>query len=165
MNGVIGLHITIVSVGKIKEAYLKDGVAEYTKRLSHYCSLSIKEVSDESAPDNLSEAEIKRVKEREGTRILKHVTEGMYIIVLDSGGVMLTSEAFSSKLQELSLEGKSNLCIIIGGSLGISVNVLKRADFTLSFSKMILPHQLIRLVLLEQIYRAYRIARNEPYHK
>ncbi|NCU17184.1 23S rRNA (pseudouridine(1915)-N(3))-methyltransferase RlmH [Pallidibacillus pasinlerensis] len=159
------MKITIVSVGKLKEKYLKMGIDEYTKRLKGYTKVEIVEVADEKAPENLSEAEMKEVKRKEGERILAHVHPDSYVITLEIQGKLLSSEELAAKIDELSIHGKSHFTFIIGGSLGISEEVQKRSNFALSFSKMTFPHQLIRLILLEQIYRAFRINRNEPYHK
>lgn len=159
------VQISLIAVGKIKEKYLINGIAEYTKRLTRYCSLRVFEVADEKAPENLSESDMTAVKDQEGERILKQIKEGMYVIVMDLEGKMLSSEAFAAKIEQLSLQGNSQLALIIGGSLGLSNAVLQRADEKISFSKMTFPHQLMRLILLEQLYRAYRINRNEPYHK
>ena len=159
------MHITILSVGKIKEKYLKDAVAEYTKRLSKYCKLEIIEVADEKTPDQASEAVENSIRTKEGERILKHIKEDMYVITLEIGGKMLSSEELSAKLEELGLKGKSNVAFVIGGSIGLGEEVLARSDYALSFSKMTFPHQLMRVILLEQIYRSYRIIHREPYHK
>jgi 23S rRNA (pseudouridine1915-N3)-methyltransferase len=159
------VQISLIAVGKIKEKYLINGIAEYTKRLTRYCTLRVFEVADEKAPENLSESDMTAVKDQEGERILKQIKEGMYVIVMDLEGKMLSSEAFAAKIEQLSLQGNSQLALIIGGSLGLSNAVLQRADEKISFSKMTFPHQLMRLILLEQLYRAYRINRNEPYHK
>ncbi|MTI66289.1 MAG: 23S rRNA (pseudouridine(1915)-N(3))-methyltransferase RlmH [Firmicutes bacterium] len=159
------MNITIISVGKIKDKYLKLGLKEFEKRLSSYCKLKVIEVNDERAPENLSETEIKIVKDKEGERILKKLNNTTYVIALDIKGKNISSEDFSKKLDELALRGSSNITFIIGGSLGLSEKVLKKAKFKLSFSKMTFPHQLMRLILLEQIYRAFRISRGEPYHK
>lgn len=159
------MNITVISVGKLKERYLKDGIAEYTKRLSRYCSLNLIEVADEKAPENLSDNDMILVKEQEGERILKHVKDSMYVIALDLEGKMHTSEQFADKLEKLSLQGNSQIVLIIGGSLGLSDGVLGRSNEKISFSKMTFPHQLMRLILLEQVYRAYKINKNEPYHK
>lgn len=159
------MNITVISVGKLKEKYLKDGIAEYTKRLSRYCSLNLVEVADEKAPENVSEYDMIQVKEREGERILKQVKAGMYVIALDLKGKMHSSEEFANKLEKLALQGNSQVAFIIGGSLGISDDVLLKSDEKVSFSRMTFPHQLMKLILLEQVYRSYRINRNEPYHK
>ncbi|MTI70325.1 MAG: 23S rRNA (pseudouridine(1915)-N(3))-methyltransferase RlmH [Firmicutes bacterium] len=159
------MNITIISVGKIKDKYLKLGLKEFKKRLSSYCKLKVIEVNDEKAPENLSKTEIKMVKDKEGERILKRLKNNTYVIALDIKGKNISSEEFSKKLDELALRGNSDITFIIGGSLGISDKVLSKAKFKLSFSKMTFPHQLMRLILLEQIYRAFRISRGEPYHK
>lgn len=159
------MKISIITVGKLKEKYLKQGIDEYLKRLSAYAKVEIIEVADEKAPEHLSEAEMEEVKRKEGERILSHLSEDTYIITLEISGRMLSSEQLAAKIDELSTYGKSKLAFIIGGSLGLSKEVQKQSDLALSFSKMTFPHQLMRLILLEQIYRAYRINRNEPYHK
>lgn len=159
------MNITIISVGKLKEKYLKLGIDEYSKRLSRYAKLSLVEVPDEKAPENLSKAEEKIVKDKEGEGILKHIKEGTYVIALDLKGKMLSSEELADKLQNLGITGNSNIAFIIGGSLGLSEEVLKRADYKLCFSPMTFPHQLMKLILLEQIYRGFRIIKGEPYHK
>ncbi|WP_034429810.1 23S rRNA (pseudouridine(1915)-N(3))-methyltransferase RlmH [Caldisalinibacter kiritimatiensis] len=159
------MNITVISVGKIKEKYLKEGIKEYSKRLSKYCKLKLIEVNDEKAPENLSEAEMKQVKDKEGQRILNKLNENSYIISLCIDGKNLSSEDFAEKIEGLALTGNSNITFIIGGSLGLSDEVIKKSHFKLSFSKMTFPHQLMKLILLEQVYRAFRINRNEPYHK
>lgn len=159
------MKISIITVGKLKEKYLKQGIDEYLKRLSAYAKVEIIEVADEKAPEHLSEAEMEEVKRKEGERILSHLSEDTYIITLEISGRMLSSEQLAAKIDELGTYGKSKLAFIIGGSLGLSKEVQNRSDLALSFSKMTFPHQLMRLILLEQIYRAYRINRGEPYHK
>lgn len=159
------MNISIITVGKLKEKYLKDGIDEYKKRLSRYCSIDIIEVQDEKAPENLSEKEEEQVKIKEGQGILKHIKDGTYVIALDLKGKMLSSEEFSTLLGDLGVSGNSNIAFIIGGSLGLSQEVLYRADYKLSFSKMTFPHQVMRLILLEQVYRGFRIMKGEPYHK
>lgn len=159
------MNISIVTVGKLKEKYLKDGIDEYKKRLSRYCSIDIIEVPDEKAPENLSHREEEQVKIKEGQGILRHIKEGTYVIALDLRGKMLSSEEFSTFLSGLGISGNSNIAFIIGGSLGLSSEVLNRADYKLCFSKMTFPHQVMRLILLEQVYRGYRIMKGEPYHK
>ncbi|MCT2537856.1 23S rRNA (pseudouridine(1915)-N(3))-methyltransferase RlmH [Aquibacillus koreensis] len=159
------MKISIVTVGKLKEKYLKQGIQEYTKRLGAYATIDEKEVPDEKAPENMSEAEMEEVKRKEGERILSKITADTYVISLEINGAMLTSEKLAEKLDHLATHGKSKIAFVIGGSLGLSDEVQKRSDFALSFSKMTFPHQLMRLVLVEQIYRAFRINRNEPYHK
>lgn len=159
------MNISIITVGKLKEKYLKDGIDEYKKRLSRYCSIDIIEVPDEKAPENLSDKEEEQVKIKEGQGILRHIKEGTYVIALDLRGKMLSSEGFSTFLSGLGISGNSNIAFIIGGSLGLSSEVLNRADYKLCFSKMTFPHQVMRLILLEQVYRGYRIMKGEPYHK
>jgi len=159
------MNIKIISVGKLKEKYLKQGIDEYLKRLSGYAKVEIVEVTDEKAPENMSEAEMIDVKRKEGERILSHISADTFVITLEIQGKLLTSEQLAAKLDELATYGKSKVAFVIGGSLGLSDEVMKRSDFALSFSKMTFPHQLMRLILLEQIYRAFRINRNEPYHK
>lgn len=159
------MKITIVSVGKLKEKYLKQGIQEFLKRLSSYAKVEIIEVADEKAPENLSEAEEKQVKDKEGERILQAISPDTYVITLEIEGKMLSSEQLAKKMDELATYGKSKVAFVIGGSLGISEAVQQRSDFAISFSKMTFPHQLMRLVLLEQVYRGFRINRGEPYHK
>ncbi|WP_077596099.1 23S rRNA (pseudouridine(1915)-N(3))-methyltransferase RlmH [Oceanobacillus kimchii] len=159
------MNITIVSVGKLKEKYLKQGIDEYKKRLNAYAKVSIIEVADEKAPETMSEAEMEEVKRKEGERILSHIASDAFVITLEIQGRMLGSEQLAKKLDELATYGKSKVVFVIGGSLGISLDVQKRSDLALSFSKMTFPHQLMRLVLLEQVYRSFRINRGEPYHK
>ncbi|GIO28268.1 23S rRNA (pseudouridine(1915)-N(3))-methyltransferase RlmH [Ornithinibacillus bavariensis] len=159
------MKITIVSVGKLKEKYLKQGIDEYMKRLSAYAKVEIVEVADEKAPENMSDAEMIAIKRKEGERILSHIGQDTYVITLEIGGKMLSSEQLADKMDELATYGKSKLAFVIGGSLGMSEEVQKRSDFALSFSKLTFPHQLMRLILLEQVYRGFRIVRGEPYHK
>lgn len=159
------MKITLICVGKLKEKYLTMGVAEYAKRLSRYCTLEILELVDEKTPDNAGEVLKNLIKKKEGDRILKHLKENSFCIVLAIDGNMLSSMELAQKIETLGVTGKSHISFIIGGSLGLSKEVLDRADFKLSFSKMTFPHQLMRVVLLEQIYRAYRINSNQPYHK
>ena len=159
------MKITIVTVGKIKEKYLRDAVDEYTKRLSKYCRLEIIQVADEKTPENASETVENQIRQKEGERILKYLKEDAYVITLEIGGKMLDSVEFSKKIENLGIQGKSHLNFVIGGSIGLGQEVLKRSDYGLSFSKMTFPHQLMRVILLEQIYRGYRIMAGEPYHK
>lgn len=159
------MNIKIICVGKIKESYIRDAIAEYSKRLSRYCKLSIVEVADEKTPDGQSQALDERIKNIEGERILKSINSGDYVIACDLGGKMLDSVGLSKEIDNLGIGGYSDIDFIIGGSLGISGDVLNRADYKLCFSKMTFPHQLMRVILLEQIYRSYRIINNEPYHK
>lgn len=159
------MRITLVCVGKLKESYLVQGVAEYTKRLSRYCNLELIELADEKTPDHASDALEETIKKKEGERILKVLKEDSFCIALAIEGHMLSSEELATKIDTLGISGKSHISFVIGGSLGLSEDVLKRADYKLSFSKMTFPHQLMRMILLEQIYRAYRIINKEPYHK
>ena len=159
------MKITIITVGKIKEKYLKDAIAEYSKRLTKYCKLDIVEVADEKTPDNASEVVEEAIRDKEAERIMKHIKDDMYVITLEIGGKMLTSEELSAKIERLGIQGKSDVAFVIGGSIGLGKEVLKRSDYALSFSKMTFPHQLMRVILLEQIYRSYRIMKGEPYHK
>lgn len=159
------MNITIISVGKLKEKYLKQGINEYLKRLSTYAKVKIVEVADEKAPETLSEKEEEEVKQKEGERILGKISPDTYVITLDLQGKMITSEQLAGKLDELATYGKSKVAFVIGGSLGLSETVRKRSNYALSFSKMTFPHQLMRLILLEQVYRGFRIMRGEPYHK
>lgn len=159
------MKITILCVGKIKEDFYRKAIGEYTKRLSRYCKLEIIEVADEKTPDSASEAVEMQIKDKEGERLLKYIREDTYVIALAIDGRMLDSVQMSCSLENLGLTGKSNVAFVIGGSLGLSEKILKRADEKLSFSKMTFPHQLMRVILLEQIYRSYRIMHNEPYHK
>ncbi len=159
------MRITILTVGKIKEKFFREAVAEYSKRLSKYCRLEILEVADEKTPDKASPTEEKQIKEKEGERLLKLIPESAYVLALAIEGKQTDSVAFSEKLEGLGVQGKSHLVFIIGGSLGLDERILKRADERLSFSAMTFPHQLMRVILLEQIYRGYRIMKKEPYHK
>ncbi|MBE5967819.1 MAG: 23S rRNA (pseudouridine(1915)-N(3))-methyltransferase RlmH [Lachnospiraceae bacterium] len=159
------MKITLICVGKLKENYLRQGVEEYAKRLGRYCNLEIIELQDEKTPDNASEALEELIKKKEGERIRKSLKEGSYCIALAIEGRMHSSEAFAEKIATLGVTGVSHISFIIGGSLGLSKEVLDRVDDKLSFSKMTFPHQLMRMILLEQIYRAYRINHHQPYHK
>lgn len=159
------VKITCVAVGKIKEMYFSEAVKEYAKRLSRYCKLEIVELPDEKTPDGASAAEEAAILEREGERILKAVKEDAYVIALAIKGKALDSVEFSRRLERLGVEGKSHIVFVIGGSLGLSPAVMKRADESVSFSRMTFPHQLMRVILLEQVYRGFRIMKGEPYHK
>lgn len=159
------MRINIVCVGKIKEKYLKLGIDEFKKRLSKYCKLEIIELEDEKAPENLSDKEMLMIKEKEGKKILSKIKDNSYVIALAIDGKNLSSEELAQTINKLGVRGVSNITFVIGGSLGLSDEVLSRADYKLSFSKMTFPHQLMRLILLEQVYRAYRINNGEPYHK
>ena len=159
------MKITLITVGKIKEKYLKDAIAEYSKRLSRYCKLEIIEVADEKTPDQASETVEEGIRTKEGERILKHIKDDMYVVTLEICGKMLSSEELAEKINSLGLAGKSSIAFVIGGSIGLGKEVMSRSDYALSFSKMTFPHQLMRVILLEQVYRSYRIINGEPYHK
>ncbi|EST11945.1 23S rRNA (pseudouridine(1915)-N(3))-methyltransferase RlmH [Sporolactobacillus laevolacticus] len=159
------MNITILTVGKLKEKYFIQGIGEYAKRLGPYAKVTIIEVPDEKAPENLSAAEVEQVKQAEGERLLKKLPANAYVIALAIKGKQMPSEDFAEKIRELATYGHSDIAFIIGGSNGLSDEVLSRADFQLSFSKFTFPHQLMRLILIEQIYRAFKIMRGEPYHK
>ncbi len=159
------MRITIIGVGRLKEKYWQMAIDEYSKRLGKYIKLNIVEVSDEKAPENLSAADADIVKKNEGERILKNIKDDVYVIALAINGKMLSSEELSEFMNERMVRGVGNIAFVIGGSLGLSDEVLSRADYKLSFSKMTFPHQMMRVVLLEQIYRAIKIMKNEPYHK
>lgn len=159
------MKITLITVGKIKEAYLKSAIAEYSKRLSAYCKLEIIEVADEKTPEQRSDHQTQGILSKEAERILKAVKEDSFVITLEIEGIQLSSEEFAEKMENLAVSGVSHITFIIGGSLGLGAEVRKHADFSLSFSKMTFPHQLMRVILLEQIYRGYRIIAGAPYHK
>lgn len=159
------MKITLVTVGKLKERFWVEAVAEYSKRLSRYCKLEILQAADEKTPDRASQALEEQIKEREGQRILSLIPDNSYVIALAIEGNMLNSEELADKIGRLGVDGARQIVFVIGGSLGLSTQVLKRADYQLSFSKMTYPHQLMRVVLLEQIYRSYRILNKQPYHK
>ncbi len=159
------MNITIISVGKLKEKYLKMGIDEYAKRLTAYAKIELVEVPDEKAPEQLSDAEMEIVKRKEGERILSKINDGMHVIALAIDGKMKSSEELAAGLESLMTYGTSKVIFVIGGSLGLHEDVLRRADEKLSFGKMTLPHQLMKLVLVEQIYRSFRIIKGEPYHK
>lgn len=159
------MNISIITVGKLKEKYLKQGNEEYLKRLSAYAKVEVIEVADEKAPEELSELEMVQVKHKEGERILGKISQDTYVIALAIQGKMQSSEELADTLDKLATYGKSKLAFVIGGSLGLSDEVVKRSNEQLSFSRMTFPHQLMRLILVEQVYRAFRINRGEPYHK
>lgn len=159
------MKITILTVGKIKEKYLRDAIAEYSKRLSRYAKLEIIEVADEKTPDSASETVETNIKNKEAERLLKYIRDDAYLITLEIKGKQLTSEELAQKIDTLGVQGTSHIIFAIGGSLGLGEEVLKRSNYALSFSKMTFPHQLMRVILLEQIYRSYRIMTNQPYHK
>ena len=159
------MKIKVVTVGKLKEKYLKDGIAEYSKRISRFAKLEMIELADEKTPDKASESENQKILEIEGQRILSKVGDRDFVIVLAIEGKTLSSEEFSKQLEEASIKGFSTLTFIIGGSLGLSSSVKNRANLSVSFGRLTLPHQLMRLVLVEQIYRAFTIQQGSPYHK
>ena len=159
------MKITLVTVGKIKEKFFEDAIKEYSKRLSRYCKLEILQVADEKTPEGASEAVELQIKEKEGQRILSLIRDDAYVIALAIEGKMLDSEELAERIEKLGVSGISQIVFVIGGSLGLSAQVMKRADYALSFSRMTFPHQLMRVILLEQIYRSYRIIQGEPYHK
>ena len=159
------MNITVISVGKLKEKYLKLGIEEFSKRLSKYCKLELVELEDEKCPENLSPKDMLIVKDKEGNKILNKIKNNSYVIALSIDGKNLSSEELADTISKLAVRGNSHITFVIGGSLGLSDEVLKRADYKLSFSKMTFPHQLMKLILLEQVYRAFRINNNEPYHK
>lgn len=159
------MKITVLCVGKIKEKYFTDGIKEYEKRLSRYCKLEIIEVADEKTPDAASETEEQQIKAKEGERLKKHIKDDAYVIALAIEGKQLDSVELSEKIEKLGVGGTSHIIFVIGGSLGLEASILKRADYLLSFSKMTFPHQMMRMILLEQVYRSYRIMKGEPYHK
>ncbi len=159
------MQITIIAVGKLKEKYLKDGLHEYCKRLTGTAKVQIVEIGEENANAYPSQSEIEQVKAREGKKILSAIPEGSWKIVLDSRGKMATSEEFAAYIEKQMLQGVSHFAFIIGGSWGLAAEVINQADLSLSFGRFTYPHQLMRLILIEQIYRAIKIIRAEPYHK
>ena len=159
------MQIDIICVGKVKEQYLRDAIAEYSKRLSRYCKLNILEVADEKTPEHASEGAERQIKAKEGERIAKHIKPGAYVIALAIDGQQVTSEGFARKIDQLGIQGVSHIQFVIGGSIGMDDAILRQANYKLSFSKMTFPHQLMRVILLEQVYRAYKINAHEPYHK
>lgn len=159
------LHINIICVGKLKEKYLQDALSEYSKRLSKYCNLNIIELPDEKLPNNLNDSLINQIKQKESNNILSHIEKGSYVLALDLKGKQFSSEEFSKKITDISLNSFSSITFIIGGTLGLYKNVLKNSNELICFSKMTFPHQLIRIFLLEQIFRAFKISNNETYHR
>ena len=170
------MRISVICVGKVKEQYLRDAIAEYSKRLGRYCKLDIIEVADEKTPEHASEGVERQIRAKEGGRIAKHIRPDAYVIALAIDGTMLSSEGLAAHINQLGLHGESHIQLIIGGSIGpggarprhvigLDDAILRRADYRLSFSKMTFPHQLMRVILLEQLYRAYKINAGEPYHK
>ena len=156
----MGPRIRLLCVGRIKEKFFRDAVSEYSKRLSRYCSLEITELADEKIPEGASRAQEEQIRKREGDRLLAAIRERDYVVALAIGGLQLAEH-----LDQLSLGGQSSITLVIGASLGLSEELLARADEKLSFSPLTFPHQLMRVIVLEQIYRAFRISRGEPYHK
>ena len=159
------MRITVISVGKIKEKFYRDAVSEYEKRLGRYCKPEIIQVEDERTPGKAGTSLTESVKKKEAERILKYLREDAFVVVLDIRGKAYDSEEFAAQIERLATMGVSHIQFVIGGSLGLHEEVCKKADLTVSFSKMTFPHQLMRVILLEQIYRAYRIISGEPYHK
>ncbi len=159
------MKVTILAVGKIKEKFYRQAIGEFEKRLSRYCKLEFIEVADEKTPAHASSAEEAQIKEKEGQRLLKHIREDAWVCALAIEGKMLDSVEFSEKIESLGVSGVSHVMFVVGGSLGLAESVLKRADYALSFSKMTFPHQLMRVILLEQVYRSFRIMAKQPYHK
>ncbi len=159
------MKITLITVGKIKEKYFRDAIEEYAKRLSKYCKLDVIEVTDEKTPDRLSAVEENAIKEKEADRILKYIREDAFVYSLEITGEKMDSISFAKQIERIGIGGKSHIQFVIGGSLGLHESVSKRADRKVSFSDMTFPHQLMRVILLEQIYRSYRIISGEPYHK
>ncbi len=159
------MRITVLCVGKIKEKYFVQGIEEYAKRLSRYCKLEIVEVPDEKTPDGASEAIELQIKKKEGDRILSKIKDGSYVIALAINGKQYDSVEFGQRIEKLGIMGESHIVFVIGGSLGLDERVLDLAKEKISFSKMTFPHQMMRMVLLEQVYRGFRIVNGEPYHK
>ena len=159
------MKITVVTVGKLKETYLKDAISEYAKRLSKYCKLDIIEVADEKTPEQASRLVEENIRSKEAERILKNIKEDAFVITLEIHGKQLSSEELADRIETLGVKGTSHITFVIGGSIGLGKEVLQRSNYALSFSKMTFPHQLMRVILLEQLYRSYRIINGEPYHK
>ncbi|MBO4396290.1 MAG: 23S rRNA (pseudouridine(1915)-N(3))-methyltransferase RlmH [Eubacterium sp.] len=159
------MKITILAVGKVKEQYYNEAIAEYSKRLGRYCTLEIIEVDDEKTPDGASEKEEVKIRDKEGERLSRFIPDDAYVVALAIGGKEMSSVEFAEGIEGLGVDGVSHIVFIIGGSIGLSEDILGGADARLSFSRMTYPHQLMRVILLEQIYRAFRINRGEPYHK
>lgn len=159
------MKITVLAVGKIKEKYFTDAIAEYCKRLSRYCKLEIIEVADEKTPDRAGDREEELIRRREGERLSRYLQRGAYVIALAIDGRKVSSEQFAAKIDRLGVSGQSHIIFMIGGSIGLQQELLEEADEKISFSDMTFPHQLMRVILLEQIYRGYKIIQGEPYHK
>lgn len=162
---MVYMRIKIITVGKIKEAFYRDAMKEYLKRLQKYATVEIVEVADEKTIEQANHAQIDSIKQKEAQRILQQIKENSYVIALEINAKQMASEELAEYIRELGIRGKSSIVFIIGGSLGLHDSVLERADHTLSFSKLTYPHQLMRVILLEQVYRCFRINSNEPYHK
>ena len=158
------VHINIICVGRLKENYLKEAIDEYSKRLSKYCELNIIEINDEQLPNKINSSTIEQIKKKECEKIMENIKNDTYVIPLDLKGKQFTSEEFSGKIENIQVQGYSNITFIIGGTLGLTEEIIKRANETICFSKMTFPHQLIRVFLLEQIFRAFKISKNETYH-
>lgn len=165
LNGGIFVNIDIIAVGKVKEKYFRDAIREYRKRLSPFCKLNIIEVRDEKAPENLSDVQRNQILKKEGDRILAKIKPSNYVISLCIEGKEWSSEEMAKTIARLMVEGKSRITFIIGGSLGLCDEIKKKSDYLLSFSRLTFPHQLFRIIVLEQVYRSFKIIRNEPYHK
>lgn len=159
------MKITVITVGKLKERFFREAAAEYEKRLGRYCRLEIRETADEKTPDGASETERELILKKEGARVAKLLPDDAYVVTLEIEGRRFTSEAFAGEIERLGVSGIGHIVFVIGGSLGLHNSMKKRADLAVSFSDMTFPHQLMRVVLLEQIYRAFRIINREPYHK
>ncbi|MFG6337656.1 MAG: 23S rRNA (pseudouridine(1915)-N(3))-methyltransferase RlmH [Lachnospiraceae bacterium] len=159
------MKITVITVGKLKEKFFREAAAEYEKRLGRYCRLEIRETADEKTPDGASETERELILKKEGARVAKLLPDDAYVVTLEIEGRRFTSEAFAGEIERLGVSGIGHIVFVIGGSLGLHNSIKKRADLAVSFSDMTFPHQLMRVVLLEQIYRAFRIINREPYHK
>ena len=158
------LNIQIICIGKLKETYLKDAISEYSKRLQKYCSLTITELTDEKLPNKLNESIINEIKNKECTKVLQSIKKDSYILCLDLKGKEFSSEQFSKKLEDIALNENSHITFIIGGTLGLTEKILQKSNEKICFSKMTFPHQLIRVFLLEQLFRAFKISKNETYH-
>jgi len=161
----MGVKVTVISVGKIKDKYLQLGIDEFKKRLSRFCKLELIEVRDEALSEKMSENDLEIVRQKESKLILNKLPDGAYLIAMDIGGKQLSSEQLADKVQHVVTYGQSHIVFIIGGSVGLADEVRQLADIKLSFSKMTFPHQLFKLMLLEQVYRAFKINMNESYHK
>mgnify|MGYP002509458604 CR=1 FL=1 len=159
------MKITVITVGKLKERFFREAVSEYEKRLGRYCRLEIRETADEKTPDGASETEREQILQKEGERIAKLLPDNAYVVTLEIEGQRFSSESFAGEISRLGVNGVGHIVFVIGGSLGLHNSIKKRADLAASFSDMTFPHQLMRVILLEQIYRAFRIINGEPYHK